>query len=64
MSLCDEVASYDVERADFGAGGLLSDPGEQGRVRGHHQVLQGLSRVGADVLQVLRQINPSDKETA
>lgn len=64
VALCDKVPSNDIERADFGSGSLFLDPAQQRRVRGHHQVLQGLCRVGADVFQVLRQINSCDEETS
>lgn len=64
VALGDEVPRYDVEGAHSGAGGLLFDPAEQSGVRGHHQVLQGLCGVGADVFQVLRQINARHKETS
>lgn len=64
MSLCDKVPSDDVDGAHSGSRGLLLDPGQQRGVGGHHQVLQGLGRVCADVFQVHRQVNSSHKEAA
>lgn len=64
VALCDKVPGDDVERADSGAGSLLLHPAQQRGIRGHHQVLQGLRRVRADVFQVLCQVNSCDEETS
>ena len=64
LALADEVPGDDVEGAHLGARTLLPDPGQQRRVRGRHQVLQRLGGVGADVLQVLCQVDARHEETA
>lgn len=63
VALCDEVCGDNVDGAEFGAGALLLHPAHQCGVGGHHQVLQGLRRVRADVLQVHCQINSRHKES-
>lgn len=63
LSLCHKVPGDDVDGAHSRSGGLLLDPAQQHGVRGHHQVLQGLGRVCADVLQVDREVDSSHKET-
>lgn len=64
VALRDEVPGNDVDGAKFRAGHLLRHPAHQHGVGGHHQVLQGLCRVGADVLQVHRQIDSCHKESS
>lgn len=63
MALRDEVPGDDVDSTEFGAGALLLHPAHQCGVGGHHQVLQGLCWVCADVLQVHCEINSSHKKS-
>lgn len=62
VALCDKVPGDDVDSAEFRTGDLLLHPTHQSRVGGHHQVLQGLCRVCADVLQVHCEIHSRHKE--
>lgn len=64
VALRDEVAGDDVDGAELRAGRLLRHPAHQHGVGGHHQVLQALRRVGADVLQVHRQIDSRHEESS
>lgn len=62
VALCDKVPGDDVDVAEFEAGALLLHPANECKVGGHHQVLQGLCRVCADVLQVHCEIHSRHKE--